>query len=104
MTSTRPLLLEARGDIQALTVLETAWVSPLLKVPPQLVRIGPDLVRLAVAGRRPELGQAVVEAMNKATARSPVASWRAALSNQAALRAGSAGSSTVPVSATIRKS
>jgi DNA-binding CsgD family transcriptional regulator len=80
MRWTRALLLEARGDIQALTVLETAWASPLPipKVPPQLVRIGPDLVRLAVAGGRPELGQAVMEAMNKATARSPVASWRAA--------------------------
>jgi DNA-binding CsgD family transcriptional regulator/tetratricopeptide (TPR) repeat protein len=78
MRWTRALLLEARGDIRALTVLETAWASPLLKAPPQLVRIGPDLVRLAVAGGRPELGQAVMEAMNKATARSPVASWRAA--------------------------
>jgi DNA-binding CsgD family transcriptional regulator/tetratricopeptide (TPR) repeat protein len=78
MRWTRALLLEARGDIQALTVLETAWASPLLQVPSQLVRIGPDLVRLAVAGGRPELGQAVMEAMNEATARSPVVSWRAA--------------------------
>jgi DNA-binding CsgD family transcriptional regulator len=78
MRWTRALLLEARGDIQALTVLETTWASPRLKVPPQLVRIGPDLVRLAVAGGRPELGQAVMEAMNEAAARSPVASWRAA--------------------------
>jgi DNA-binding CsgD family transcriptional regulator len=74
----RALLLEVRGDARVLTVLETAWAGPLLKIPPQLVRIGPDLVRLAVAGRRPELGQAVVEAMNEATAGSPVASWRAA--------------------------
>jgi tetratricopeptide (TPR) repeat protein len=51
----RALLLEVRGDARALTVLETAWAGPLLKVPPQLVRVGPDLVRLAVAGGRPEL-------------------------------------------------
>jgi DNA-binding CsgD family transcriptional regulator len=74
----RALLLEVRGDAQALTVLETAWAGPLVKMPPQLVRIGPDLVRLAVAGGRPELGRAVVEAMEEATARSSVASWRGA--------------------------
>jgi DNA-binding CsgD family transcriptional regulator len=74
----RALLLEVRGDAQALTVLETAWTGPLLRIPPELVRIGPDLVRLAVAGERPDLGQAVVEAMDEATATSPVASWRAA--------------------------
>jgi DNA-binding CsgD family transcriptional regulator len=74
----RALLLEARGDAQALTVLETAWTGPLLRIPPQLVRIGPDLVRLAVAGERPGLGRAMVEAMDEATATSPVASWQAA--------------------------
>jgi DNA-binding CsgD family transcriptional regulator/tetratricopeptide (TPR) repeat protein len=74
----RALLLEVRGDARALTVLETAWAGPLLKVPPQLVRIGPDLVRLAVAGGHLELGQAVVEAMAQATAGTPVATWRAA--------------------------
>src|SRR4029434_3408378 len=35
----RALLLEARGDIQALTVLETAWAGPLPKDTPQLVTI-----------------------------------------------------------------
>ena len=74
----RALLLEARGDARALSILETAWAGPLFRIPPQLVRIGPDLVRLAVGGGRPELGRAVVEAMDEATATSPVASWRAA--------------------------
>jgi tetratricopeptide (TPR) repeat protein len=74
----RALLLEARGDAQALTVLETAWTGRLLRVPPQLVRIGPDLVRLAVAGERPDLARAVVEAMDEAAATTPVASWQAA--------------------------
>jgi DNA-binding CsgD family transcriptional regulator len=74
----RALLLGVRSDAQALTVLETAWAGPLIKRPPQLVRIGPDLVRLAVTGERPELGQAVVEAMEEATASSSVASWRGA--------------------------
>jgi DNA-binding CsgD family transcriptional regulator/tetratricopeptide (TPR) repeat protein len=74
----RALLLEARGDAQALSILETAWAGPLLRIPSQLVRIGPDLVRLAIDGGRPELGRAVVEAMDEATATSPVASWQAA--------------------------
>jgi DNA-binding CsgD family transcriptional regulator len=74
----RALLLEVRGDAQALTVLETAWGEPLIKMPPRLVRVGPDLVRLAVAGGRPELGRAVVEAMEEATAGSSTASWRGA--------------------------
>jgi tetratricopeptide (TPR) repeat protein len=73
MTWARALLLEVQGDARALTVLETAWASSLLKVPPQLVRIGPDLVRLAAAAGRPELAQAVVAAMDEAAggARSP---------------------------------
>jgi DNA-binding CsgD family transcriptional regulator/tetratricopeptide (TPR) repeat protein len=74
----RTLLLEARGDAQALSMLETAWAGPLLRIPPQLVRIGPDLVRLAIGGERPDLGRAVVEAMDEATAGSPVATWGAA--------------------------
>ena len=75
----RALLLEVRGDAQAaLSIIETAWAGPLLRIPPQLVRIGPDLVRLAVAAGRPELGRAVVEAMDEATATSPAATWRAA--------------------------
>jgi DNA-binding CsgD family transcriptional regulator len=79
MLRARALLLEARGDAQAaLSIIETAWAGPLLRIPPQLVRIGPDLVRLAVAAGRPELGRAVVEAMDEATATSPAATWRAA--------------------------
>jgi len=78
MTWARALLLEVRGDAQALTVLETAWVNPLLRTPPQLVRIGPDLVRLAVGMGRPNLAQAVVAAMDEAAAGSPVATWSAA--------------------------
>jgi DNA-binding CsgD family transcriptional regulator/tetratricopeptide (TPR) repeat protein len=79
MVWARALLLEARRDALALSILETAWAGgPLSRIPPQLVPIGPDLVRLAVAGGRPELGQAVVEAMDEATAGSPVATWRAA--------------------------
>jgi DNA-binding CsgD family transcriptional regulator/tetratricopeptide (TPR) repeat protein len=74
----RVLLLEACGDAQALSILETAWAGPLLRTPPQLVRIGPDLVRLAVGGGRPDLGRTVVEAMDEATAGSPVATWRGA--------------------------
>jgi DNA-binding CsgD family transcriptional regulator len=75
----RALLLEARDDGQAaLSFLETAWTGPMLKIPPQLVRRGPDLVRLAVGERRPELGRVVVEAMDRATAGSPVATWRGA--------------------------
>jgi DNA-binding CsgD family transcriptional regulator/tetratricopeptide (TPR) repeat protein len=74
----RALLLEARRDAQALIILENAWAGPLFRIPSQLVPIGPDLVRLAVGGGRPELGQAVVEAMDEATAGSPVATWRAA--------------------------
>jgi DNA-binding CsgD family transcriptional regulator len=74
----RALLVEVRGDARAPTVLETAWAGPLLRIPPQLVRIGPDLVRLAVAEERPDLGQAIVEAMDEATGGSPVATWRAA--------------------------
>jgi tetratricopeptide (TPR) repeat protein len=50
MVRARALLLEARGDHGALSILETAWAGPLLRTPPQLVRIGPDLVRLAVNG------------------------------------------------------
>jgi DNA-binding CsgD family transcriptional regulator/tetratricopeptide (TPR) repeat protein len=78
MTWARALFLEVRGDARALTVLETAWAGPLLKVPPQLVRIGPDLVRLAVGAGRPELAQAVVAAMDEATAGSSVTTWQAA--------------------------
>jgi DNA-binding CsgD family transcriptional regulator len=74
----RALLLEARGDAQALGVLETAWSGPLLRIPPQLVHVGPDLVRLAVSGGRPDLGRSVVEAMGEAPLRSPVATWRGA--------------------------
>lgn len=74
----RALLLEVRGDARALSILETAWAGPLFRIPPQLVRVAPDLVRLAVAGGRPELGRAVVEAMDQATARTPIATWRAA--------------------------
>ena len=74
----RALLLEVRGDAQALSILETAWAGPLLRIPPQLVRVAPDLVRLAVAGGRPELGRAVVEAMDQATAGTSIATWRAA--------------------------
>jgi DNA-binding CsgD family transcriptional regulator len=75
----RALLLEARGDAQeALGVLETAWAGPLLRIPPQLVHVGPDLVRLAVSGGRPDLGRAVVEAMDEATLPNPVATWRGA--------------------------
>jgi DNA-binding CsgD family transcriptional regulator/tetratricopeptide (TPR) repeat protein len=78
MTWARALLLEVRGDARALTVLETAWAGPLLKVPPQLVRIGPDLVRLAAAAGRRELAQAVVAAMDEAAAGSSVTTWQAA--------------------------
>jgi DNA-binding CsgD family transcriptional regulator/tetratricopeptide (TPR) repeat protein len=78
MTWARALLLEVRGDAQALTVLETAWAGPLLKVPPQLVRIGPDLVRLAAAAGRQELAQAVVAAIDEAAAGSSVTTWQAA--------------------------
>jgi DNA-binding CsgD family transcriptional regulator/tetratricopeptide (TPR) repeat protein len=78
MVWARALLLEARDDAQALSILETAWAGPQLKSPPQLVRIGPDLVRLALAGGHPGLGRAVVEAMDRATARSSVASWQGA--------------------------
>jgi DNA-binding CsgD family transcriptional regulator len=75
----RAQLLEARGDAQAaMSILETAWAGPLLRIPSQLVRIGPDLVRLAVGRERPDLGRAVVEAMDEATARNPVDTWRAA--------------------------
>jgi len=78
MTWARALLFEVRGDARALTVLETAWAGPLLKVPPQLVRIGPDLVRLAAAAGRRELAQAVVAAMDEAAAGSSVTTWQAA--------------------------
>lgn len=74
----RALLLEAWGDAQALGVLETAWAGPLLRIRPQLVHVGPDLVRLAVSGGRPDLGRAVVEAMDEATLPNPVATWRGA--------------------------
>jgi DNA-binding CsgD family transcriptional regulator len=74
----RALLLEARGDAQALGVLETGWTGHLLRSPPYLVRVGPDLVRLAVAARRPDLGRAVLDAIDEAAARNPVASWRGA--------------------------
>lgn len=74
----RALLLEVRGDAGALGALETAWTSPGLRNPPYLVRVGPDLVRLAVDGGRPDLGRAVVETMNEAAARNPVATWRGA--------------------------
>jgi DNA-binding CsgD family transcriptional regulator/tetratricopeptide (TPR) repeat protein len=78
MVRARALLLEARGDHGALSILETAWAGPLLRTPPQLVRIGPDLVRLAVQRGRSELGRAVVEAIDEATAGSSVATWRGA--------------------------
>jgi DNA-binding CsgD family transcriptional regulator/tetratricopeptide (TPR) repeat protein len=78
MTWARALLLEARDDAQALSILETAWAGPMLKSPPQLVRLGPDLVRLAIAGGHLELGRAVVEAMDQAAARNPIGSWRGA--------------------------
>jgi DNA-binding CsgD family transcriptional regulator len=75
----RAHLLEGRGDAHAaMSILETAWAGPLLRIPSQLVRIGPDLVRLAVGRERPDLGRAVVEAMDEATARNPVDTWRAA--------------------------
>ncbi len=74
----RAQLLEALGDAQALGVLETAWTGPLLRSPPYLVRVGPDLVRLAVGRGRPDLGRAVAERMDEAAARNPVASWRGA--------------------------
>ena len=79
MVWARALLLEVRGDTQAaLSILQTAWANPLLRIPSQLVRRGPHLVRLAVGGGRLELGRAVVEAVDEAAAGSPVATWRAA--------------------------
>ena len=78
MTWARALLLEVWGDARWLDVLETAWTGPLLRIPPRLVRIGPDLVRLAAGAGRPELARAVVGAVDEAAAGSPVATWRAA--------------------------
>lgn len=78
MTWARALLLEVRGEARALSVLEAAWASPVLRRPPQLVRLAPDLVRLAVGGGRRELGQAVVEAVDQAAGATSVATWRAA--------------------------
>ncbi len=74
----RALLLEVRGDARALGILETAWNGPVLRSPPYLVRVGPDLVRLAVGEGRADLGRAVLEVMNEAAARNPVATWRGA--------------------------
>jgi DNA-binding CsgD family transcriptional regulator/tetratricopeptide (TPR) repeat protein len=78
MAWARTLLLEVRGEARALSVLEAAWAGPVLRSPPQLVRLAPDLVRLAVGGGRRELGQAVVEAVDQAASASSVATWRAA--------------------------
>lgn len=102
MTWARALLLEVRGDARALTVLETAWANPLLRTPPQLVRVGPDLVRLAVGVGRPELAQAVVAAMDEATAGEPrrhLVGGGDAVPRPPPRRLGRAGGSRGPLSA-----
>ncbi len=76
----RALLLEGQGDAEgALAVLENAWQLHLgIGFISPCVRLGVDLVRLALRQGRDELARSVVERLEGATAQNPSAAWRGA--------------------------
>jgi DNA-binding CsgD family transcriptional regulator/tetratricopeptide (TPR) repeat protein len=73
------LLNATSGPSDGRQVLESAWqINESLGFISQCIRIGPDLVRLAIATDDRALARSVSEVMRDAAARNPVASWRGA--------------------------
>ena len=74
----RGLLGEATGDGSGVDALTKAWEHPEAKSATELVRVGPDVIRLALASGSIELASSVVAVVGKAADRNPAQVWRAA--------------------------